>query len=82
MTALFMMFSHVSRLMVSLFLLLGVLITCARDGAKFFRARNADKAPELPQVILLGFARVGVAEISKPLDFGRDIGQFDELRRR
>src|SRR5262245_26972423 len=52
------------------------------DRAKLFRARDPDEPPELPEVILIGFARIGVAQIGKPLDLWRYFGQFINLRRR
>src|SRR5262245_55199387 len=55
---------------------------CPRDRAKVFWTCNAEKAPELPEVILIGFARIGITQISKPLDFRGNISEFDELRRR
>jgi hypothetical protein len=46
------------------------------------RPRDPNEALELPEVILIGFAGIGVAQIGKPLHFRGHLGQFVELRRR
>src|SRR5215813_3387637 len=50
-----------------------------RDCAKFLGSRNPHEPAELAQIILIGFARIGIAEIGKPFDFWRDIGECVEL---
>jgi len=51
----------------------------ASDGAKCLWARDPDEPAELAQVIFVGFPGIGVAQISKPLDFRGNISEFDEL---
>jgi tetratricopeptide (TPR) repeat protein len=53
-----------------------------RDGAKLLRVRDPDEATELAEIIFIGFARIGVAQIGKPFKFRGHFGQFVELRRR
>src|SRR5713226_2252089 len=48
---------------------------------KFFGALDADKVSKLAEIMFIGFAGIGVAEIGKPLHFRGNISEFEELRR-
>src|SRR5262245_9170285 len=54
----------------------------AGDGAKLVGLGKTGKLPKLPEIRLIGFTGMGVTQIGKPLDFGRDLGEGMELCRR
>src|SRR3954454_3726376 len=47
----------------------------ARDDPKFLRPRDAGKAHEVLYRVLIDAARMRIAEIGEPRDFGRHVGQ-------
>lgn len=48
---------------------------CARHGAKLLRPHDAGKAHEVLHGVLVGAARVRVADVGEPFDLGRHVGQ-------
>jgi hypothetical protein len=51
----------------------------ARDGAKFLRPHDAGEAHEVLHRIFIGTPCLRIAQIGKPLDLGRHVGQPVEL---
>ena len=50
------------------------------DLAQFHHGADADEPAELANVALIGAARVLVADVGRPFDFRRDVGEAVELR--
>ena len=51
------------------------------DSPEFLGLGHSYELLELPEVMFIGCAGVGIAQIGKPFDFWGNISEFAELRR-